>query len=214
MLVTSQVPVGFTRDLETEWLLSNPTLTFAYSPENLRLGHALEAFRAPERIVIGLGKGVDQVLLEQLLGGLSHELIWMSLESAEMTKHAINSFLATSVAYANELGRICEYVGADMREVECGLKSEPRIGQRAYVAAGPPIAGGRWPATSPSWIAWQESTVWGHPCFMRFAKATPCTGPGHSITCSGHWRGFVPQCGSPRPHLQTRHRYATALGGR
>jgi UDPglucose 6-dehydrogenase len=66
----------------------------------------------------------------------------MSVESAEMTKHAINAFLATSVAFMNELSTICEKTGADAKEVERGLKSESRIGPRAYLAPGAALAGG------------------------------------------------------------------------
>ena len=66
----------------------------------------------------------------------------MSVESAEMVKHGINSFLAMSVTFANELATLCEHVGADASEVEKGLRSEPRIGPGAYVRAGPAFAGG------------------------------------------------------------------------
>jgi UDPglucose 6-dehydrogenase len=66
----------------------------------------------------------------------------MSLESAEMTKHALNAFLATSVTFANEVARLCERVGADAREVERGLKTEARIGLRAYLSPGSAFAGG------------------------------------------------------------------------
>jgi UDPglucose 6-dehydrogenase len=66
----------------------------------------------------------------------------MSVESAEMTKHAINTFLATSVTFANEIAAICELVGADAKEVERGLKTEARIGPKAYVSPGGPFAGG------------------------------------------------------------------------
>ena len=142
ILITSQVPVGFSRQLEDEWGALDSSLSFAYSPENLRLGHAIEAFRFPERIVVGLGKSAEPSQIEPIFGELTDHLVWMSLESAEMTKHAINAFLAMSVVYANELGRVCEQVGADSREVELGLRSEPRIGERAYVSAGPAIAGG------------------------------------------------------------------------
>src|SRR5205814_204722 len=58
------------------------------------------------------------------------------------TKHAINSFLATSVVFANELARLCESTGADAREVERGLKSESRIGPKAYLKPGAAFAGG------------------------------------------------------------------------
>jgi UDPglucose 6-dehydrogenase len=59
-----------------------------------------------------------------------------------MIKHAINSFLALSITFMNEIARICEKVGADAREVEHGLKSEARIGPKAYLSPGGPFAGG------------------------------------------------------------------------
>ena len=59
-----------------------------------------------------------------------------------MTKHGINTWLALSVTFANELARLCEAVGADAREVERGLRSEPRIGQKAYIRPGASFAGG------------------------------------------------------------------------
>jgi UDPglucose 6-dehydrogenase len=142
VLVSSQVPVGFADALERDWRAADSTLQFACSPENLRLGQALEVFRHPDRVVIGVGAGTDRGRLASLFAPFSDTLIWMSLSSAEMTKHAINSFLGLSVAFANELARICEQVGADASEVERGLKSESRIGRRAYVAPGPPMAGG------------------------------------------------------------------------
>ena len=59
-----------------------------------------------------------------------------------MTKHGINAWLALSVTFANEMARLCEAVGADAREVERGLRSEPRIGQKAYIRPGASFAGG------------------------------------------------------------------------
>jgi UDPglucose 6-dehydrogenase len=77
-----------------------------------------------------------------LLAPLGAPLIWMRPESAEMVKHALNSFLALSVAYINEIAALSETVGADAQEVAAGLKSEPRIGPRAYLGPGGPFAGG------------------------------------------------------------------------
>ena len=65
----------------------------------------------------------------------------MSIESAEMTKHAINSFLATSICFANEIATLCEYVGANAKEVERGLKTEERIGPKAYLTPGNAFSG-------------------------------------------------------------------------
>lgn len=66
----------------------------------------------------------------------------MRTESAEMTKHAINAFLAASVCFTNEVASLCEQVGADAREVERGLKTESRIGPRAYLGPGTAYSGG------------------------------------------------------------------------
>ena len=66
----------------------------------------------------------------------------MLVASAEMAKHAINSFLATSISFANEIATICEHVGADAREVSIGLKSDQRIGKRAYLSPGASFSGG------------------------------------------------------------------------
>ena len=110
VLVSSQVPVGFTRAVRDAWAAEGrpPGLRFAYSPENLRLGRALDSFRRPPRVVIGTEDGAPSATLAALFAPFSGTLLWMSLESAEFTKHAINAFLATSVAFANELARLGE----------------------------------------------------------------------------------------------------------
>lgn len=144
VLVSSQMPVGSIRKLEEFALLGipNKNLTFAYSPENLRLGKALEVFLKPDRIVVGLRSDRTRKILEKLLLAITDKVEWMSVESAEMTKHAINAFLAVSVTFANEIAAICEMVGADAKEVERGLKTEARIGPKAYLSPGGPFAGG------------------------------------------------------------------------
>jgi UDPglucose 6-dehydrogenase len=142
ILISSQVPVGFTRDLEQRWRHDDSTLRFACVPENLRLGQALQVFRSPDRVVVGLGSEARREDVQPLLGTAGDLIVWMSIESAEMTKHALNGFLAASVAYTNEVARLCELVGADAAEVEQGLRTEPRIGRRAYVTPGAPIGGG------------------------------------------------------------------------
>ena len=73
---------------------------------------------------------------------MTDRLEWMSVESAEMTKHALNAFLATSVVFINEIATLCEEVGADAKEVERGLKTDARIGPRAYLSPGSAFSGG------------------------------------------------------------------------
>jgi len=137
VVVSSQLPVGSTATLEHSY----PKLTFACLPENLRLGAAVEAFRNPSRVVVGTRDDSDPRLAE-LVRPSQGQVVWMSIEAAEMTKHALNAFLATSVAFANEIAAICEAAGADARDVERGLRSDPRVGRHAYVAAGAPFSGG------------------------------------------------------------------------
>src|SRR5262249_44931138 len=83
-----------------------------------------------------------QAKLGELVKPFCQNIVWMSVESAEMTKHAVNAFLALSVTFINELARICEAVGADAKQVERGLKSEGRIGPKAYLSPGAAFAGG------------------------------------------------------------------------
>ncbi len=133
VLVSSQLPAGSVAKLEALY----PALSFACMPENLRIGHGLHGFQQPDRVVLGVRPNTyDKPRLQQLFKPFSDNLIWVSVESAEMTKHAINAFLATSIALANELGVLAMYVGADPKEVERGMKSDPRIGERAYVGYG------------------------------------------------------------------------------
>jgi len=143
ILISSQVPVGFTRHLARKFQDKYPgkKVFVAYSPENLRLGKSLKTFLEPDRIVIGTAPGEQEVFRPVFLP-VSDRLEWMSVESAEMTKHAINSFLATSICFANELATLCEYVGADAKEVERGLKTEERIGPKAYLTPGNAFSGG------------------------------------------------------------------------
>lgn len=90
VLISAQVPVGFTRSLEKDW--AGRGLRLAYSPENLRLGRALESFERAERTVVGVRSGEDRTNLAGLLGGFAAHIEWMTIESAEMTKHTLNSF--------------------------------------------------------------------------------------------------------------------------
>lgn len=139
--VSSQLPVGSTAVLEQRF--PDGRFAFACIPENLRLGSAIAYFRNPDRFVIGTRSGSPaKYVIERALGTFAKTLVFMSVESAEMTKHSINAFLATSVTFANELASICERVGADAREVERGLKSDGRVGPKAYVRAGESFSGG------------------------------------------------------------------------
>lgn len=144
LFISSQVPVGFSARLE-EFARNehgDKEISVAYLPENLRLGKALQCFTKPDRIIVGSRSEKAQERASQMLSPFCRNLIFMSLESAEMTKHAINAFFGLSVAFINEVASICEVVGADAKDVERGLKSEERIGPKAYLSPGGAFAGG------------------------------------------------------------------------
>lgn len=144
VLISSQLPAGSTMRLQQLYDEQYPEkpVSFAYSPENLRLGKALDVFLNSERVIVGLQSETDKIKILQLFEGICSNVIMMSVPSAEMTKHALNAFLATSVVFINELSSLCEQVGADAAEVERGLKSEARIGEKAYLRPGNSFAGG------------------------------------------------------------------------
>jgi UDPglucose 6-dehydrogenase len=138
VLISSQLPVGTCRKLENEF----NGVVFAYSPENLQLGKAIAAFESAERTVLGTRNKSKHPVLASLLSPFCKRILWMRTESAEMVKHGLNAFLALSITFINELAALCEQTGADAKEVSDGLKSDIRIGSRAYLSAGGPFAGG------------------------------------------------------------------------
>ena len=144
IISSSQLPVGSLSLLEKEFnsQYKDRDVGFAVSPENLRLGKAIDVFLNPDRIIVGVSKAETKERLLPLLTKITEKLEFMSIPSAEMVKHAINAFLATSVTFINEVATICEMAGADAKEVERGLKTESRIGPKAYLGPGGPFAGG------------------------------------------------------------------------
>jgi UDPglucose 6-dehydrogenase len=122
----------------------NPKLDFKYlySPENLRLGDAVRCFMEPGRVVAGTEHEKGLAIFKDILSKLNAEIVPMSPASAEMTKHALNAFLATSISFTNDIADLCEKYGADVEAVVKALKSDPRIGPKAYLFAGLGFSGG------------------------------------------------------------------------
>jgi len=144
ILVSSQVPVGTCEQIKSLINKKKPTLEFdiAYSPENLRLGQAIDCFKKPERIVIGADSSATLDKVETLFSVVKTPVLKMNLRSAEMTKHALNAFLATSISFGNEIGNICDEVGADALKVVTALHTEGRIGGEIPLFPGLGFAGG------------------------------------------------------------------------
>lgn len=144
VIISSQIPVGTTQEIMNifEQNHNGKQLDFIYSPENLRLGKSIDLFLHPDRIILGIRPEFNKVIIENLLKPIADKIIWMSIESAEMTKHAINAFLATSIVFINELATLCEYFDADAHSVAQGLKTDIRIGLNAYLTPGGAFSGG------------------------------------------------------------------------
>ncbi|HBA84313.1 MAG TPA: nucleotide sugar dehydrogenase [Verrucomicrobia bacterium] len=142
--VTAQLPVGTCDQLRDLIRKTNPSLKFglAYSPENLRLGQAIDRFLHPALPVIGAEEPETLDRVEQLFSPLNVKWHRVNLRTAEMTKHALNAFLATSVTFANELGNLCDEVGADGSRLAEVLRLEPRVGPKAMLLPGLGFSGG------------------------------------------------------------------------
>lgn len=130
----STVPVG-TAEKVHQAIAANATVDFdvVSNPEFLREGFAVDDFMKPDRVVIGTSSDRAQKVMEQLYKPFVRQgnpIIFMDEKSAELTKYAANSFLATKITFMNEIANFCELVGADVDKVRIGIGSDTRIGKR------------------------------------------------------------------------------------
>ncbi|MDC1308642.1 UDP-glucose/GDP-mannose dehydrogenase family protein [Saprospiraceae bacterium] len=131
----STVPVG-TADKVYGRLAANLDESFfdvVSNPEFLREGVAVDDFMRPERVVIGTSSSKAKKVMERLYNPFVRQgnpVIFMDEKSAEMTKYAANSFLATKITFMNEVANLCEEVGANVDMVRKGIGSDSRIGKR------------------------------------------------------------------------------------
>lgn len=130
----STVPVG-TADKVRERIAANAKVEFSVvsNPEFLREGVAVEDFMKPDRVVIGTNSDKAKKVMEQLYAPFVRQgnpIIFMDERSAELTKYAANSFLATKITFMNEIANLCELMGADVDAVRKGIGTDNRIGKR------------------------------------------------------------------------------------
>lgn len=142
--VTAQVPVGTCDQIARLIIRRRPNLKFylAYSPENLRLGQAIKLYRTPMLPVIGSDDYDTFKALERFYSKANIEWQSCTIKEAEMLKHALNSFLALSITFANELGNLCDKIGVDGHRLGKLLRLEPRIGNKAMLTPGLGFSGG------------------------------------------------------------------------
>jgi UDPglucose 6-dehydrogenase len=130
----STVPVG-TAEKVHQAIAENSKVEFdvVSNPEFLREGVAVEDFMKPDRVVIGTNSERSKKLMNELYAPFvrsGNPLIYMDVRSAELTKYAANSFLATKISFMNEIAQLCERLGADVDMVRLGVGSDARIGKR------------------------------------------------------------------------------------
>src|SRR5574344_366563 len=105
----------------------------ASNPEFLKEGNAIKDFMFPDRIVVGVESERAKELMDKLYKPFTlngHNIIYMDVPSAEMTKYAANAMLAVRISFMNEIANLCEKVGADVSMVRKGIGSDPRIGSK------------------------------------------------------------------------------------
>ena len=105
------------------------------NPEFLREGTAIHDFMNPDRIIVGANSKRAEIALKKLYSGIKRPLVITDLASAEIIKHASNSFLAMKISFINAISRICELSGADIEQVARGMGMDTRIGNK-FLNAG------------------------------------------------------------------------------
>ena len=142
LIVSSQTPIGTCKDLRQIIKKNRNKSDIAYVPENLRLGDAIHCYLYPDRNIIGTSSNLTKKKVLLLFERITKNNILMSLESAELVKHGINSFLGLSVVFSNMLSNISEEKGANIQDVIKGIQSDERIGKRSYLNPGIGFSGG------------------------------------------------------------------------
>jgi UDPglucose 6-dehydrogenase len=131
----STVPVGTAEHVHTTLAknLDESLFDVASNPEFLREGLAVDDFMKPDRIIIGTSSDRVKTVMSRLYTPFVRQgnpIIFIDERSAEMTKYAANSFLATKISFMNEIANLCELTGANVDKVRIGIGTDPRIGKR------------------------------------------------------------------------------------
>lgn len=149
IVIKSTVPVGTCRGVENllRGRFRNDRIHIASNPEFLREGSAIADFMRPERVVIGTGSERAREIMRALyrpLEMIETPIVFTGLDTAEMVKYASNAFLATKIAFINEIADLCEALGGDVQDVARGIGLDSRIGHQ-FLQPGPGFGGSCFP---------------------------------------------------------------------
>ncbi len=156
----STVPIGC-HEVTAGWISKQTQYPFdvVSNPEFLKEGSALEDFLRPDRVIIGTTQENAFLKMKDLYSPFVRQgnpILWMDPISAEMTKYACNSFLATRISFMNELSALCDKVGGDIEEVRRGMTSDVRIGKH-FLYAGVGYGGSCFPKDVQALLATAKS---------------------------------------------------------
>ena len=166
----STVPVG-TAEKVTEIIKSytNHPFDVVSNPEFLKQGNAVDDFLSPDRVVIGANSERASKIMQDIYSPFlrtANRIVLMDVKSAEMTKYAANSFLATKISFMNEIANLCEKVGADAEMVRVGISTDSRIGNK-FLFPGLGYGGSCFPKDVKALI----KTGLDHDCHMNIITA-------------------------------------------
>lgn len=172
VVTKSTVPVGTGDEVERIIAETKPEAEFSVvsNPEFLREGAAIEDFKRPDRIVVGVEDDRAREVMEEVYRPLflNHSpLLYVSRRTAELIKYAANGFLAMKITFINEIADLCEVVGADVQEVARGIGLDKRIGGK-YLNAGPGYGGSCFPKDTLALV----KTAQDHDSPMRLMETT------------------------------------------
>lgn len=160
LVMKSTVPVGTGDEVDATIRRARPDAEFSVvsNPEFLREGAAIEDFKRPDRVVIGVEDDHARRIMGELYRPLfinETPILFTSRRTAELIKYASNAFLATKVTFINEIASLCEKVGADVQDVARGMGLDRRIGSK-FLHAGPGFGGSCFPKDTTALIAMAE----------------------------------------------------------
>ena len=152
LVIRSTVPVGTNKIVKEHVIKTNGKLQFfmASNPECSRQGSAIKDFLNPDRIIVGVDNEYSKGIMESVYKPLTDKgapILFTSIETAELIKYASNAFLATKIAFINEIADICEKTGANVEEVAKAMGMDKRISPY-FLQAGPGIGGSCFPKDS------------------------------------------------------------------
>jgi len=149
VVIKSTVPLGTGRKVKEIITKANKKLEFhtVSNPEFLREGCAVKDFLQPDRVIIGVDSARAKAVMQRLYQPMINEnipVVFTDIETSELTKYAANAFLATKIAFINEMADICDKSGANIDDVALGMGLDPRIG-KDYLRTGPGFGGSCFP---------------------------------------------------------------------